>query len=769
MAVIPKNCQFLSQSFACCLAVTAVLLLTESVSAQLHSESLDALAQSINQTEAPNSGRAALEDAVDSAPESTGRESAAEKAEQIADSANDTEAANAVADAAADEEEDDLDALLDLADEDVQQLAQVRVQPVQRQQAAAPVAAEQFTPTPSLRTQVTSVTRQATSVGRTPAAVSVITSDMIRRSGARTIPDVLRLIPGVQVARIDANKWAISIRGFNRRFANKLLVQIDGRPVYSPLFGGTYWDIQDVVLEDIERIELVRGPGATVWGANAVNGVINITTKHTKDTTGLYAEGGFGTEERGFATLRYGEQVTDDFSYRIYGKWFDRDEGFSDVGAHDDWRNARGGFRTDWQATDRDQVTVQGDFYRGQSGDRSQVPSLVAPFSQLIDGDQETHGGNVLLRWSRKISDDRGWDVQTYYDRTDRFAKGINLNEDRKTFDIDFQYRFRVGDYHRLIWGARYRNTKDVIRNADLGIGFTRPERVDDLFSYFIQDEIQLFDRLYLTLGSKFSHDDYTGFEFQPTAKLLWAASDQYSLWGSVSRAVRSPSRALDDLRAVAAPFPGIPPGAFPQVRGNRASSAENLLAWEAGVRGQPNEYLSWDLAAFYNRYDDFVGQTIGAPVFDPSIPAAVLPLTFNNEDTAKTYGFECMAGAKLSDRWRVYGAYSFLRILLDQGTAIEGRSPRNQIYLQSSFDLGKNWEYDVAWRYVDTLRNQNIPSYNVMDMRLAWSPSRRFEFAVVGRNLLDKSHPEFEVDPFTGNLTTEVQREVYGLFTIRR
>jgi iron complex outermembrane receptor protein len=337
---------------------------------------------------------------------------------------------------------------------------------------------------PQMDLVVSTVSRTESTVGRSPAAVYVLTNEMIRRSGSRSVPEALRLVPGLQVARINANTYAISIRGFNQQFANKLLVQIDGRTVYTPLFAGVFWDVQDVLLEDVERIEIIRGPGATVWGANAVNGVINVITKRAQDTQGLFVEGG-GGNERGFASARIGGQ-SGDFSWRTYGKWFDRDAGLSLAGnANDNWNMGRFGFRTDWQPNCCDTITFQGDYYDGDAGNTNRTPIPVFPFVQTGPQNKNLGGGNALVRWTHQIDDDSDWSLQFYYDRTERNIDTTGFRENRDTIDVDFQHRFGWCDYHSTIWGFGYRNTRDRIRNT-FGLRFLPTDRADDRYSFFV-------------------------------------------------------------------------------------------------------------------------------------------------------------------------------------------------------------------------------------------------------------------------------------------
>jgi len=678
--------------------------------------------------------------------------------------------ASATQDVAADDDTDsdpldDLDDLLSLADESLESLSTRHVL------------------VPGMDMEVSTVSRTESTVGRSPAAVFVITNEMIRRSGAKCIPEVLRMAPGVQVARIDANKWAVTIRGFNGRCANKLLVQIDGRSIYTPLFAAVWWDVQDVVLEDVERIEVIRGPGATVWGANAVNGIINVITKRASDTQGAYVQGGAGTEEAGFATARYGGRLGDNAHYRIYGKWFERDTGFAAAdNAHDDWRMGRGGFRADWTPNACDTLTLQGDFYEGRAGERSFYPSLTpaTAFVTAVDQDEATEGGNGLFRWRRELSDDSDWVLQTYYDRTERVFLGTGFADDRDTFDLDFQHRFPLGCRHAIICGFGYRNTKDAIRNSDLAVGsqpvllMTPNQRADDLFSYFVQDEITLReDLLYFTAGSKFEHNDYTGFEFQPTARLLWTPTPRHCIWTSISRAVRTPSRAEEDIQILGRPV-GVFPPATPillGIYGNRRMAAEEVMAYEAGVRVQPTDRFFWDLAVFFNQYENlrsFEFPPVPAPGPGGSL---VLPGTIDSNNRAQTYGFEIAGAYDVTDCWRLYAAYNFLVVSPSTNSGSEMGDPRNQIYLQSSWDIRCDLHFDVAWRYVDSTPGAGqprVPSYNAMDLRLAWDARPGLELAVVGRHLLDSSHLEAPADVFLGTVSTEVEAEVYGTVTWR-
>jgi iron complex outermembrane receptor protein len=647
----------------------------------------------------------------------------------------------------ADEEVGDIDELLDL---DVDELGQVNVSQSGTQ----------------LSEEVSTVSRQASTVGKSPAAVFVITQEMIHRSGARNIPDVLRMAPGVEVARIDANKWAISIRGFNHLYATKLLVQIDGRIVYNQLYNGVIWSNQDVVLEDVERIEVVRGPGGTIWGANAVNGIINIITKRPQDTQGVLAVGGTGTEERGFSTLRYGGKVGENLHYRVYGKQFERDGGYlPGDDDFDDWRQAQAGFRSEWNPTKEDIITFQGDAYTGETGARANVATPTPPFSVLQTYDSIDSGENAILRWTRILDEDTDWSLQTYYDRFARDTPSVDTEQ--RTFDLDYQFRFPLLENHNVICGAGYRQISNSFF-GDFQVSLDPEERSTNLFSYFLQDEITLVDdRWYLTLGSKFLHNDFTGFEFQPSVRMLWTPSERQSAWIAVSRAVRTPSLTEDNVIYNSVLDPGIP--LFSRITGNPGLESEQLLAFEAGYRAQPRDFFYWDLATFYNNYDDLSGVApTGGPFFDPTIPGLVLPITFGNFYGADTYGGELACTVDMREDWRITGAYSYLYLDMHAPPAIDltqGSSPHNQVYIRSSWDLSDDWQFDLIGRYVDNLPALGVPSYLVADMRLAWLPYENFEWAVVGRNLFDSPHPEF-IDTQSGMVTTEVQAEMFTTLT---
>lgn len=612
---------------------------------------------------------------------------------------------------------------------------------------------------------VTSVSKYPEPLFDAAAAITVLTGQDIERSGAANIPDALRLVPGMDVAQVDAHTWAISSRGFNDVFANKLLVMIDGRTVYTPLFSGVFWEVQDTLLEDIDRIEVVRGPGATLWGANAVNGVINIITKNAADTQGLFISSGGGTgEERDSASVRYGVKVGDDAYLRVYAKYTDYDSTLLPDGsdAHDSWNMYRAGFRLDYNSSQENAFTFQGDIYTGNEDETYSIPTKTFPFSEVISSTDQVSGGNLLGRWSHTFAPDSQLVLQAYYDRTERETP--IFGEKRDTGDVDLQDRFDWGDRQKIIWGLGYRATHADIANS-LNVSFNPSERTLSLYSAFIQDEILLLpDRLHLLLGSKFEHNDFTGFEVQPSARAVYTPTASQAIWGSVSRAVRTPSEAETDVRLNPAPPVPIPPGLL-TILGNPDFDSEKLVAYELGYRIRPIDQLTLDLTGFYNVYDNL-------RTLEPLHP--LLPVTRSeaaNKLFGETYGTEVAAAVQLTRQWRVQGSYSYFQAELHRDRTShdttteavdEGSSPHNQFSIQSLVDLGWNIQFDSTLRYVDTLPAPKIPSYLTLDLRLAWSPRKNLEIAIVGRNLVDNQHAEF-APTFVGTQKSQVERSVYG------
>jgi iron complex outermembrane receptor protein len=608
-------------------------------------------------------------------------------------------------------------------------------------------------------------------VTRTPAAVYVITQDDIRRSGATSIPEALRLAPGVEVARIDSVKWAIGIRGFQSRLSRDVLVLIDGRSVYSPLFHGVYWEVQDTLLEDIERIEVIRGPGGTIWGANAVDGVINIITKSSKNTHGALVSAGGGSVDQGFLDFRYGGGNDKDFDYRFYAKGFDRSPEYHyDDRNFDDFRRAQGGFRTDWNVTKRDSLTIQGDLYDGVDGESAKITVVSPPSAYVLDQNGALSGGNLLAHWKRDLGGGSDLQIETYYDRVNR--RQPNQAEYRNTFDVDVIHHWAFSDRQNIIWGFGARLSLGELPEVVPTYVFNPNSRVDQLYSLFAQDEIQLVPgRLALTAGSKILHSSYTGFDAEPSVRLLWTPSTHQSFWTAVTRAVRTPSD-IEDTLTTTTPVSTNPP-TFSQTTGDRIFTSETMLGYEAGFRQLVNPRLSFDLATFYNQYDHLLSLEPGTPFMEDG--AIIDPFVNRNGIRGTTKGFELLANWKPSTSWRIEGSYAWLDMdlmnkpgSLDATTvsSTEGASPRHDISLKSFIDLSSKFEFNQIVRYVSALPAEQVTAYVTADARVAWHPDRRFEFAVTGQNLLQPHHAEYGGDP--GPLVG-IKRSVYAAITWRK
>jgi len=627
--------------------------------------------------------------------------------------------------------------------------------------------------------EVTSVSRKAEKLAHAPAAVFLITSDDILRSGVTTIQDALKMVPGLQVARINSNRWAITSRGFNSLFANKLLVMIDGRTVYDPIFSGVFWSSQDIMLEDIDRIEVIRGPGATLWGANAVNGVINISTKNSKETTGTLISGGAGTFEKIFGSTRLGGNIGKTGTYRVYAKYFDR--GDLDTkegpGGDDDWDMVQGGFRADWETAEEDKFTLQGDIYDGKTGQKSIFAQLEFPYQKTIKGDPKISGGNFLSRWNHSFSETSDMTLQLYYDRTERDE--LEGSVDRDTIDIDFQHRFPLGNFQEIVWGAGYRYTHDDLTTIYPPTKFDPDTRDDDLFSGFLQDELFFFQkRLRLTLGSKFEHNDYSGFEIQPNGRIAWIINKDQVIWASASRAVRTPSRQESDVTFIQSV---IPPGAsgnfspFPMaltIMGDDDFDSETLVALELGYRIKIANRLSVDIATFYNTYDDLRIITPGASFLDftPPSPSIVTLLESENSLEADAYGIEAAFKWHLFSWWRLNMGYTFLYMDLDFDDNIpyvleKGDYPDHQISIRSSMDLPHNLKLDLWVRYVDNLSAPHVSAYTTMDICLIWEPCKGMKLSLQAANLLESEQQEY-IDETLFTEPAEVEQSFYGKVT---
>ena len=617
------------------------------------------------------------------------------------------------------------------------------------------------------QTKVTSVSKTEEPRFRTPAAIQVITAEDMRRSGATSIPEALRLVPGLHVARINSSQWAIGIRGFTSRLARSQLALMDGRSLYTPLFAGTYWEVQDTILEDIERVEVVRGPGGTLWGANAVNGIVNIITKEAKDTQGVFVSAGGGNEERAFVNARYGGKVGEAGHYRVYAKYFKRAAEFhADGDDFDAWHLAQGGFRTDWKLRGDDRLTVQGDLYSGRTGERTTLSYYDPPYSRIVESQGQLSGGNLTARWDHPMKGS-AVTVLAYYDRTRRVEP--NFREVRDTFDVDLQHRLAWGDRNVLVSGLGYR-VSDGRTGAIETLAFIPADRTDHIFSAFVHDEIGLVkDRLQLSLGTKLERNQYTGFELQPSGRLLWVPRPRQALWAAVTRAVRTPSRVERDLFLTFALSPVNP--LFARIEGNRDFTSERTLAYEAGYRIQPADRLSLEVALFHDRYANLSSLEQGRPFAEDG--RQILPLLIGNMLRGRSSGVELSAAAHLSPRFVVNGEYSYLNLNLEakpgstdtSSVAAEGASPRHAARLQSSWRLPGHLDLDLSLRWLDHLPAQKVPAYTALDARASWLVVPRLELAVAGQDLLRARHLEFGGG---GTNPIEIQRSVYGEARLR-
>jgi iron complex outermembrane receptor protein len=620
-----------------------------------------------------------------------------------------------------------------------------------------------------LNADVTSVSKKKEKLFDTAAAVFVINSDDIRRSGARSIPEALRMAPGLSVAQVSANTWAITSRGFvgaAGRLADKLLVLVDGRPVYHNNGNGVFWQVQDYVLEDIDRIEVVRGPGGTLWGANAVNGVINIISKDSIDTEGVYVTGGGGTEDRAFASVRYATELSDDAFTRFYAKYRNRAD-YTQGRDGSDFGQV--GFRTDWH-TDNSKLTWQGDGFVEDQRASAVIPNIFAanPFP-FTDTRYKHLGANTILTYQRQLENGSDLQLKAYYDFSIR--KELGTTYENHNLDLDFQHRLPVGERNDLIYGMEYRYLPMRMNDNTL-VTWRDPEIKYQLFSAFLQNETEVVkERLWLTLGSKFEHNDFTGFEIQPNARLRWKPADNQTVWGAVSRAVQVPGPTLQGARLPVLALNTGTPGTFlGSGTSNPQFPATVLVAYELGYRVQVSDALTLDGSAFYNDYDnlpagmvDFTTDLV-APAF---VPPIVFPVNGNSTGAGHTYGFEVSSRWQAEDWWRITANYTFMESRLNAFIRA-GQEPESQVSLQSSMDLGGHVELDIWGRYVSPLYNFgggsiNVDSYFDLDIRVGWKPRANLEFSIVGQNLISPRRQEFGPNPAAAIRIAQVPRGVYG------
>jgi len=607
---------------------------------------------------------------------------------------------------------------------------------------------------------VTTVSRKQQALLQSAAAIFVITQEDIRRSGMNNIADLMRMVPGMQVGQIQGGPWAVSARGFNDHYSNKLLVLVDGRSVYSPTHAGVNWEERDTLFEDIERIEVIRGPGATLWGANAVNGVINIITKTAQDTQGALVTSGIGDRGQALGGVRFGGQLGKSGHYRAFAKYL-QGRGLSNTQGRtlDGERSVMGGFRGDWTLSSRDSLTMEADALRGHANSEVTSFDLRPPFRIARAGVERNQAGDFMLAWTRRQSDRSSTTLRASFDHSS--TEEPNLSRGYNNTDVDFQHQLALSESNDLVWGLGFRNS--ATHGAyTFSASFARPRRNDTLCSGFVQDQLTLADgHVAFILGSKFERNSFTGVEIQPDLRFLWTPDNRQALWASVSRAVRTPATINQDLRVnVVVPGPGGAPlviGVF----GDKAVRSEELLAFDLGYRLQANRRLSIDLATFHNIYHRLATSEPGTPYFeqDPKPPHLVLPTYFGNRMHGQTNGLEIASTWNIASRWRLMPGYSWLAMDMrrdpdgrdPEAESVEGKSPRHQFQVRSNLDVSRRLQFDSAIYYTGALPALLVPAYTRLDARVGYRLRPGLELSLAGQNLQGGRHAEFlSVGPYT-------------------
>ncbi len=607
-----------------------------------------------------------------------------------------------------------------------------------------------------MNVEVTSVSKKAESRNDAAAAITVITAEDLRRGGFTSVPEALRVVPGVQVSRIDASRWAISIRGFRQEFSNKLLVMLDGRSIYTPLFGGVVWNEQNVAMEDIERIEVIRGPGGTVWGANAVNGVINIISKKSADTQGVRAHIFGGTQEYGIAA-RYGGAIGEDTQYRVSLKGektedFDFDQNYN---GDDEYGQLRAGFRSDTKLAADQDLTIHADYFDLDREAGLAIPTVPTffPITGFSKQHQSQRGGSILVKYGKDFENGSRFEAKTYYDQ---LARNTSLQEDSRTADVDLQYETRLAEHVGVVAGGNYRFWSTHVQPGDGTITVIPNDDEFHLGSGFVQVQVDLFDdHLALIAGTKISVNSWSGFEYQPSGRFVVKPAAGHTLWGAVSRAIRTPTLIDRDIAGTLGPVP---------IAGNDDFRSEELLSFEAGYRFHELDWLNAEVSAFWSDYED-VSAVVGP------LPAG--PFLFQNDTNIKIRGAEFEVTVLPTDWLRVTTGYSIIDF--DENGAFSPLAqpqrrthPQHQFVLRTFFELPADFELDAALFYVDglpgttpTLRSNNVTQYVRLDLRLGWKPVEHLELSLVGQNLTDARHAEFNDVQF--NQSTQVPRSGYA------
>ena len=638
-------------------------------------------------------------------------------------------------------------------------------------QEPAPIDLSKLDMEDLMNVKVTSVSKREQSLSRTAAAAFVINGEDIRRSGATNIPDLLRMAPGVDVEQIDANAWAISVRGFNSRYSKGVLVLIDGRTVYTPSFSGVFWEHLDMPLENIDRIEVIRGPGATVWGANAVNGVISIFTKSSKDTKGGLVTAGGGSQVHALDVVQYGGAAGKEGAYRVFGKYFDIGNSAMPNGspAVDHWMRVHGGFRTDWNLSSRDSLMVQGDLFANQASQTRRSGFIRTPFDYSFNQSLDAAGGDVSARWSHTFAGGSQTSFQTYFDTYRRTDMGVP--EVLRMFDLDFQHHIAAGDRHDIVWGLGYRVSQSGA-SPGYAIAFSPPSRTDNLYSGFLQDEIRATDSLWFTIGCKLEHNTYTGLGIEPSVRLAWSVpGSRHTIWAAASKADRQPARADTDLQSDLQTIP-ITSDLVQVVRffGNPRIKDEELRDYELGYRSAIVKTLSLDVATFLSFYHHLETVEFQPLAVIPGSPVQlVIPQMYDNKAHAVTYGGEVSLRWNANSRWRISPGYSYLHATIRQDPSSQGvvayrladGFPQNMFQIRSSLNLWRKTEFDQSLYYTARLPGGSIPGHARLDLRLGRHFGERAEISLVGQNLLRPRSTEYG-DSF-GIIGTQAVRSVYA------
>jgi len=638
--------------------------------------------------------------------------------------------------------------------------------------------------------EVTSVSKQSQSLSNSPAAIYVISNEEIIRSGATSIPQALRDVPGLHVAKIDSQRWAVSSRGFNGRFNNKLLVLMDGRAVYSSVFSGVYWETLDTLMSDIERIEVIRGPSAAMWGANAVNGVINIITKHSADTLGGYAELGAGDHEKSFAGFRYGTELTNGVTARFYAKSFERDTSLVDDSTipqnlqasttrndyNNDWGQDQLGGRIDMDLDSTSSLELSIDTYQNKAKLPIVEPLLTSPYVAYKKNSFDAEGWNVLAKYTKALSAHSEYSLKMYYDYTSRGDYGLEFTTD--TFDIEFQHQYQTTQQN-IMWGLEYRYVQDDLKNNG-PLKFTEPSTTTRLMSGFIRDEIMLLeDTLWLTLATGFEHNDYTGVEWQPNIRLMWQINPKNKFWSSIAQAVRTPSHLEAGSQIHGLTVPPTFTSPLPLkilIGGGEEYDSETMTSYELGYRFTPTRSFSIDAALYYNEYDDLRSVNLfdNTPSFEPlPVPHMVLSDTFGNTLKGHNAGLELTSKWLVSDTLKVNFNYAFMHNDFGVGQTQNTDSPKYIASLKTDWLPHKDVRINMAWRYVhetdslglDAVGGGQIESYQSVDLGVNWQVTKAVNVSLYGKDLFLGSHVEYTSEFST--LPYLIEPSVYGKVSI--